>query len=545
MPARGRPSRSSGRSALVRRGREAYARKAWADAYESLAKADADAPVDAEDLSRLAWSAAMLGRDQDMLAVLERLHARCLEDGDPAQAANAAFWIGFRLQAMGEGARAGGWFERASRLRDPKDDALKGWLLIPEVYRCLRSQALDEAFALALEAATAGERAGDTDLAAFGRTQQGVTRLRQGRVREALAFFDEAMLTATSRPMKPVVTGLIYCTVISGCSRVYALDRAREWTGELSRWCESQPQLVTFTGTCLVHRAEILELTGNWRGSIEEAQRVPPRDAMAVGAGLYQQGEIHRLLGEDSAAEAAYLDASRAGRDPQPGLSLLRLAQGRSDAAISGLERVLQATSDRLQRTRYLPALVEALLAAGRVDDASAAADELKQATSLTESVVLRAIADHAQGAVLLARGNAAQALPLLRRAVDVWIELDAPYLAARLRVLVGRACRALGDEDGARLEHEAARAVFEKLGAATDLAGLAKAPAGKRLLTARELQVLRLVASGQTNGAIATALELSEKTVDRHVSNIFVKLSVSSRAAATARAFREGLLGT
>jgi DNA-binding NarL/FixJ family response regulator len=544
MSARGRASHGGGRPAAVRRGRGAYARKNWADAQAALAEADGEAPLAAEDLARLGWSLAMLGRDQEMLVVLERLHERCLADGDEAQAAHAAFWIGFRLQAMGEGARAGGWFGRASRLRDPKDEALAGWLLIPEVYRCLRSQAFDEAFDLALEAATSGERAGDTDLAAFGRAQQGVTRLRQGRVREALAFFDEAMLTATSRSLKPVVTGLIYCSVIAGCSRVYALDRAREWTGELARWCEAQPQLVTFTGTCLVHRAEILELNGHWRASIEEAQRVPPRDSMAVGAGHYQQGEIHRLLGEHAQAEAAYLEASRCGRDPQPGLSLLRLAQGRTDAAVKGLERVLQTTTDRLQRTRFLPAQVEILLAAGRVDDAAAAADELAQATGLADSVVLKAIADHARGAVLLARGNAAQALPLLRCALEVWLELDAPYLAARLRVLVARACRTLGDEEGARLECEAARAVFEKLGATTDLAGLPKTPTGKRRLTERELQVLRLVASGLTNGAIASELALSEKTVDRHVSNIFVKLSVSSRAAATARAFREGLLG-
>jgi DNA-binding CsgD family transcriptional regulator len=533
-----------GRPALVRRGREAYARREWVDAYEALAKADGDAPLDAEDLSRLAWAAAMLGRDRDMLVVLERLHARCLEDGDEAQAAHAAFWIGFRLQAMGESARAGGWFGRATRLKDPKDDALTGWLLIPEVYRCQRSQALDEAFELARHAAAAGERAGDADLAAFGRMQQGATRLRQGRVREALALFDEAMLTATSRPLKPVVAGLIYCTVIAGCSRVYALDRAREWTGELTRWCESQPQLVTFTGTCLVHRAEILELNGDWRASLQEARRVPPRDSMAAGAGLYQQGEIHRLLGEHGAAEAAYLEASRLGRDPQPGLALLRFAQGRTDAAVKGLERVLQGTAEPLQRARYLPALVEILLAAGRDDEAAAAADELTGATSLIESVVLGAIADHAQGAVQLARGAAAEALPLLRRALDVWTEFDAPYLAARIRVLVGRACGALGDDEGARLEHEAARRVFEKLGAVTDLGGLPKQPGDKHLLTARELEVLRLVASGLTNGGIAARLTLSEKTVDRHVSNIFGKFAVSSRAAATARAFREGLLG-
>jgi DNA-binding CsgD family transcriptional regulator len=527
-------------------GRAAYARKAWADARDALTRADAASPLQPEDLERLAWSTAMLGRDREMLALLERVHARCLEQGDEPRAARAAFWMAFRLLSLGEAARAGGWFGRAERLRDPRDEVLGAWLLIPEVYRCQRSDRagdLDRAFEIAGQAAAAGERAGDADLTAFARTQQGATRLRQGRVREGLALFDEAMLTATSHHLKPVVTGLVYCTLIAGCSRVYALDRAREWTGALARWCEAQPQLVTFAGTCLVHRAEMLELDGSWRASLEEAGRVPPRDSAAVGAGAYQQGEIHRLLGEHDEAEEAYLAASERGRDPQPGLSLLRLAQGRVDAAMQAIDRAVQGTTDRLQRTRLLPAQVEILLTTGKVEEAGSAADELVETASLTDSPVLSAIADHAAGSVWLARENPARALPLLRGSLEAWVRLDAPYLAARVRVLAGRACAALGDEEGARLESEAARAVFEKLGAATDLARLAGAPRARGKLTAREVEILRLVATGRTNGAIARLLSLSEKTVDRHVSNIFDKLDVSSRAAATAHGFRQGLL--
>jgi DNA-binding NarL/FixJ family response regulator len=544
VPTAARRSRASSRRADLERGRAAYARKAWGDAHEALARADGAEPLGSNDLERLAWSAAMLGRDGELVAVLERLHARCLEEGDPGRAANAAFWVAFRLLSLGEVARAGAWFGRAERERDPGDDALRGWLLMPEIHRCQRSGQLDRAFEAAGEAAACGERAGDADLVAFARTQQGASRLRQGRVREGLALHDEAMLTATSRELKPVVTGLIYCSVIAGCSRVYALDRAREWTGALSRWCEAQPQLVTFTGTCLVHRAEILELDGSWRASLEEARRVPPRDAVAVGAGAYQQGEIHRLLGEHGRAEESYRAASANGRDPQPGLSLLRLAQGRVDAAVKGIDRAMVATSDRLQRARLLPAQVEILLAAGSVAEAAAAAAELAETAALVDSRALSAVADHASGAVLLAQGKAARALPLLRRSLDAWLELDAPYLAARVRVLAGLACAALGDEDGARLEREAARRVFEKLGAATDLARLGLSPrAGPGKLTAREVEVLRLVAAGRTNGAIARQLSLSEKTVDRHLSNILGKLDVSSRAAATAQAIRMGLL--
>ncbi len=543
MPAKPKKPRGKPPRPDLERGQQAYAKRAWADAYEALAKAEAEAPLEPADLNRLAWSLAMLGRDQEFIAALERLHALCVRQGDGPQAAHAAFWLGLRLLSLGEPVRAGGWFGTAQRLRGRDDEALAGWLNVPELYRCQHSGAYEQAWELAERVAAAGERAGDVDLTAFGRAHQGATRLRQGRVREALALFDEAMLIATRRQLKPLITGLIYCTVIAGCRRVYALERAKEWTGELGRWCEAQPQLVTFTGTCQVHRAEILELEGDWSASFEQARRVPPRDAMAIGAGHYQAGEIHRLRGEHAAAEEAYEAASRAGRDPQPGLALLRLAQGRTDAAVKGLARVLQGTPERLMRIRFLPAQVEVLLAAGRLPEAAEAAAELEKIAAVAESSVLEAMAAHARGAVTLAQQKPALALPLLRRALTVWLDLGAPYLAARVRVLVAKACRALGDADGERLEREAAEAVFKQLGAVSDLRQLAPPARGGGKLTGRELEVLRLVASGLTNGAIAGRLSLSEKTVDRHVSNIFSKLDVSTRTAATAHAFREGLV--
>ncbi|MFT3914104.1 MAG: LuxR C-terminal-related transcriptional regulator [Anaeromyxobacteraceae bacterium] len=528
----------------VARGRAAYAARRWVDAFEALGRADQARPLGAQDLERLAWSAAMLGQGEVLIATLERQHARCLEEGDEPQAARAAFWIGFRLLSLGEVARASGWFGVAGRLRAPDDHALRGWLLLPEIYRRQRSGELDGAFELAGEAAAAGERAGDDDLLAFARTQQGASRLRQGRAREGLALLDEAMVIVTRADLRPIVTGLVYCTLISGCARVFALDRAREWTGALSRWCETQPQLVAFTGPCLVHRAEILELDGRWHASIEEARRVAPRDAFAAGAAAYQRGQIHRLLGELEGAEAAYEEASRAGRDPQPGLALLRLAQGKVDAAVRSIARAVSATDDPLLRARLLPAQVEILLAAADLAGAEAAADELLATAGSTDSPVLGAVADQACGAVHLARAQAAPALAALRRSLDAWTALEAPYLAARVRELAGLACGALGDADGERLELDAARAVYERLGAAPDLARLARRARPRAGgLTGRELEVLRLVAAGRTNGAIARALGLSEKTVDRHLSNILRKLEVQSRAAAAAHAVRTGLL--
>jgi DNA-binding CsgD family transcriptional regulator len=302
-----------------------------------------------------------------------------------------------------------------------------------------------------------------------------------------------------------------------------------------------------------MHRAEIMQIGGAWGEAIDEAERAVERCARAVDRegtanAFYQKAEIHRLRGEFEKAEEDYRRAHQAGREPQPGLALLRLAQGRADAAGSAIRRELGATTDRWRRTALLPAAVDIMLASGSLDDARGASRELSQIAAGLGTEVFHAVAAQAQGAVELGAGNASAALDPLRRAFAVWQQLDAPYLAARVRVLLAHACRALGDEDGTRLELEQARATFERLGAAPDAAMIdaafprTKAP-GRHGLTSRELEVLRLVAAGKTNKIIAKELHLSEKTVDRHVSNIFAKLKVPTRAAATAFAYEHRLL--
>jgi DNA-binding CsgD family transcriptional regulator len=311
--------------------------------------------------------------------------------------------------------------------------------------------------------------------------------------------------------------------------------------------------MVSFSGRCLVHRAEIMELHGAWREALEEARRAHQRclqgkNRSAAAQAFYLQGEVHRLQGKVSATEEAYRDASRYGWEPQPGLALLRLAQGNDDAAAAAIRRAVGETTEPLKRARLLPAYVELMLAVGDAKEARSACRELEEISARYKSGMLGAMVAHAEGAVDLAEGDARAALLPLRHAWQVWQELEVPYEVARVRVLLGLACRALGDNDTAAMELEAARGVFARLGAAPDLARVdsltRRAPSvDAHELTARELQVLRLVAAGATNKAIAAELVLSERTVDRHVSNIFTKLGVSSRAAATAYAYKHQLV--
>jgi DNA-binding CsgD family transcriptional regulator len=517
-------------------------------------RADQEAPLAAEDLDLLAMAAYLVGQDEDYLKALERAYNAHRDTRRRLRAVRCAFWLGFRLLMRGEMGGATGWFSRAQRLleRDARECAERGYLLLPVVEQRLAAGDYEAAYAAAADAAAIGERCGDPDLIACARHQQGRVRLQQAQVEAGLALLDETMVTVTAGELSPLVTGLMYCSVIAACQQVYALDRAREWTAALTRWCEGQPEMVAFAGTCQVHRAEIMQLRGTWPEAIEEARRACARsqgvNQQAAAAALYQQAEVHRLKGELAAAEKAYRGASQLGLEPQPGLALLRLVQGRSDAAVTAIRRVANTTVNRLKRMGLLPAYIEIMLAAGNLQDARNACRELEDIAQSFDTGVPNAIAAQARGAVDLAEGDAQAALDALRRAFEVWQRVQAPYAAARVRVLIGLACRALGDEDGADLEFDAARSIFERLGATPDLARIDSlrkdvASSNNHRLTPREVQVLRLVAAGKTNAAVAAELFLSERTVERHLSNIFTKLDLSTRTAAAAWAYEHGLI--
>jgi DNA-binding CsgD family transcriptional regulator/tetratricopeptide (TPR) repeat protein len=541
---------------LVSQGREAFARRAWPEAFESLSRADQTAPLAAAELELLATSAYMLGRDDEHVRALERAHHAHLDEGDTARAVYCVYWIGHNLMLRGEMGPATGWFGRGRRLleREELDCASRGYLLIPALVGHAIAGDHGAAYETATEIAEIGTHFADRDLIAIGVHEQGHALVRQGRFDEGLRLVDEVMVAVTAGELSPIVAGLIYCNTIAFWQGVYELRRAREWTEALTRWCEEQQDMVAHTGVCLVHRAEIMQLQGAWDAALDEARRAGERFAEGVlnervcGKAFYRQGEVLRLRGERAAAEASYREAIRRGFEPQPGLALLRLAEGKGDVAAAAIRRVLDEASQPRARAALLPAYVEVMLATGELEEARGACRELEEISRGHRSDQLRAMSAEARGALALAEGKPQSALPALRESWRAWQDLEAPYEAARVRVLVALSCRALGDEDTAAWELDAARQVLDGLGAGPDIVRvdmLATNPVATAAhgLSRRELQVLRLVAGGATNRAIAAELVLSERTIDRHVSNIFAKLRVSSRAAATAYAYEHDLV--
>lgn len=537
----------------LERGRDCFRVRAWSEAHRAFSRAEQAAPLAAPDLELFATAAYLTGRDAEYLKTLARAHQAHLDAGECMRAARSAFWLGFRLIFRGETGQATGWFGRAQRLleREADQSVEHGYLLIWVAEQALVASDSEAAYAAAGRAAEAGEHFDEGDLVAMARHQQGRARLQQLRLEEGLALLDETMVMVVAGRLSPVVTGLMYCGVVQNCQNVYALGRAREWTTALATWCDEQPDMVAFSGICRVHRAEILQLGGAWTEAVAEAQRAYERDQdnrQTAAAAFYQLGELYRLQGELASAEEAYRSANQRGLEPQPGLALLRLAQGQPDIAAAAIRRAARVTTEQSRRARLLPACVEIFLSSGDIQEARAACCELEELARGFDADALRAVAAQARGAVELAEGNAEASLLSLRSAAELWQELEAPYQVAAVRVLMGVANQALGDDEGGRLELDAARAVFEKLGATLDLrrmdAFTRPAPSARTHgLSARELEVLRLIACGMTNKAIAGKLFLSERTIDRHVSNIFAKLGVSSRAAATAYAYEHELL--
>ncbi len=539
-------------TAGLAQGQGAFERQAWGDACRHLLAADQEHQLELVDLERLAVAACLVGRAEDSVDAWTRAHLEAVRLGDVARAARCAFWLAFGLLNRGDLARGGGWVDRAQRLLDDAglECVEQGYLRYPVALRAIFEGDGGAAHAAFTEAGQIGERFGDAELVTLARVGVGRCLIYMGDIAEGVGLLDEAMVAVTARELSPIAVGDVYCTVIEACQELFDLGRVHEWTAALSQWCESQPDLVLYRGQCLVHRAEIMVLNGEWPDAMKEAMRACERlnDEPAVGAAFYQRAELHRMRGEFDEAEAAYRRANELGREPQPGLTLLRLAQGRLTVADTSIRRVVDEAQDPIARAPVLGAYVEVVLAGGDVAAGRAAADELTIIAREMNAPFLHAMAQRCDGAVLLAEGDPRAGLAALRQSWTGWRKLDAPYESARVRILIALAYRALGDDDSADMELGAARTVLDHLDAAPELARVEElsgittvATAGG--LTARETQVLALVATGMTNRAIADDLVISEKTVARHVSNIFTKLGLSSRSAATAYAYEHDLV--
>ena len=550
-------------SETLRKGRGAFALRRWAEAYAHLSAADRGAPLAIDDLERLAAAAFLTGRDEIYGELWVRAHQQCLRARDVGRAARFAFWIVLDLFLEGELARAGGWLARARHLLDDahRDCPECGLLLVLDARLALQQGQGDVAAESAKKAVAFADRFDDPELRVFSLLIAAQVRAEIGDANECGALLDEAMVAVTVGDASPIAVGVVYCAVISTCRQLFDVRRAREWTAALTQWCAREPELVPFRGQCLVHRAEVIRLSGAWTEAATEAERAcewmtrtavrmsPEEQAPApftypIGAAFHELAEAQRLRGDLADAEESYRQANLRGVSPEPGLALLRLAQGKPKTACTAVNRLLEQRQSTRARAETLAACVEIALAVHDVARARTAAEELTTIAARLGATFQQAVAAQAMGEVQLAEGDARGSLATLRDAWTMWQGLDAPYHAARVRVQLGLAFRLLGDEDAAALELDSARRVFERLEARPDLARVdALARRGTRQLTPREVEVIGLVARGESNRAIARELAISERTVDRHVSNILMKLALPSRSAATGYAYQHGLV--
>lgn len=527
-------------------GTRAFAARQWKVAFDHLSRADAAGSLEPAALERLGHAAFLIGNHERATASWTLAHSRFVERGESPRAGRLGFWLGLTLLLDGKVAQSSGWLARTRRLLGEMAQACpeRGLMLVLDGLFSMGKGDLEKATQCFDQAVSMARAFGDPDLFAMSVLSRGQVSIQAGHADEGLALLDEAMVTVTAGDVSPMAAGIVYCAVILTCERLFDLRRAHEWTMALDEWCRSQPELMAFRGECLVHRSELLLLKGDWPSALQEARRAKEllsgRSERLAGRALYQQAELHRLWGRFEEAERLYREAGLLGAEPQPGLSLLRLAQGDAKSARASIR--LAGTGG----VKLLGPIVDIMLAAGDVQSARAAAEELTQAAVDRKAPYLEASAATAMGTVLLATDEAERALGRLREAWTIWQHLEAPYPSACARARIARACEMLGDADAAGLHLDAAAAVFERLGARPDLDSLRnqapRATAVAAGLSVRERQVLSLIASGRTNREIAAELGISEHTVARHLSNIFGKIGVSTRTAAGAFAFENGL---
>jgi DNA-binding NarL/FixJ family response regulator len=537
-------------SGALEAGRAAASERRWSDAHELLARVDATDGLAASDLELLATVALLRGQPAASVDAGTRAYESHLAGDDPEGAARSASWLALQLIELGDFSRSVWWSARAMRIAaSMADPGPLGGLarLAPAVAQlgggnpAAARQGFEDVLAIA-------ERHDDRELAALASFGLGKSLIEVAAIADGFACLDRAMTAVGEGEVPPVPAGMIACAVIGDAVMAFDLQRADAWVRVLDDWCRSQPELVTFSGQRHALAAGLLMLRGAWAEASTAAELAlagfRAGDYRAMYGAPYQHAELGRLRGAFHSAEESYRKAGESSWDPQPGLALLHLAAGRAQRAQDEIRRTV-AGSDPFTRRFLQPAAVEIEVAAGDVGAARRALEELREADRLTPTPMLAATVAAAEARTLLAAGEPGAALTAARAATSAWEQLGAPYETARSRVIAGRAHLQLGDREAALAELRTARDVFAVLGADPALAELTELmgdrPAG--VLTARELEVLRLVSTGLTNRAIAARLSLSEKTVARHLSNIFGKLGLSTRSAATAYAYENGLV--
>jgi class 3 adenylate cyclase len=470
-------------------GREALRRHAWHEAFEHFRGADTTEPLPPEDLEKLAEAAMWIGRLDDCIAVRERTLAAYLERGNRRRAGFIALLLGHDHFAKGQSSLANGWVRRAERLLESEQTSIEYGHLLRA--RGLLAKNPDEGLSHARAAYELATRLGDRDLAALELQEQGRLLVAKGEVVQGLALLEDAAMHAVSGTLGPLATGDIFCNAIDVCRRLADLGRASEWTDAARQWCDRQG-ILGFPGVCRVHRAGILRLRGALLDAAREAtdacEELRPYSLGATAEAFYELGEVRFRLGDLTAAEEAFRQAHELGRDPQPGLALLRLAQGKVEAARTAIKSALADESrDQLARSQLLPAQVEIALTVGDLDGARAAADELRAIAAVYGTPALEAVAQCMRGQVQLAVGDEAGALRSLRAGCRLWQELDAPYETARARMALAAVYRAAGDLETASLELAAGRLAFERLGAVFDVARAVEVQAAAALTHAAE----------------------------------------------------------
>ncbi len=535
-------------------GRKAFANQHWKDSFEYLERADKQQSLRSSDLEVLAISAYLTGHFKHCYETLTRAYNSYLQENSIQKAASCAFWMGLLLVNKGESARGGAWFGQAKNILNEQHPmcAEKGYLFLPVALRCLGQGDAEGSLQAFTQAWEIGKSFQDPDLLALAHLGQGQALIRLHKIQQGVALLDDAMVAVESGKLSPIVIGIVYCAVIETCLEIFDLSRAQEWTNALNDWCSAHPYLVPFRGQCLTRRSEIMCLHGEWTDAIKEAHHAidllsKPRVEPAAGTAYYQLGDIYRFQGEYEKAEKAYSEANKYGKNPQPGLALLRLAQGQIAKAKSSINNALKTVKSIKEKSDTLLANIEILLASNEVVKARSLLHELNDIAHRQQVPMLTALSAQAEAEICLAEKDAVSALEHSRKAMKTWELLKAPYAAARAHFLVAKASLHMGDEDTAGMAYEAARWRYQQLNAQPDVikidAYFQKRKSSAHGLTGREIQVLLLIADGQSNKKIAEALFISERTVERHVSNIFGKLGVSSRAAATAYAYKHQLL--